>query len=118
MKHIWYRLVVCALMVLLLAGCKAPSSGGKESPKPVSTPETTQTSDAPAPEGKTLNGVINRIDDYLILLTDDGVYQPMDFGTGITMEGFEEGDRVEVTYTGELNAPDADPVIVAITKVS
>ena len=118
MKHLWYRLIVCALMVLLLAGCKAPAPSGKENPKPTTSQETAQTSEAPAPEGKTLQGIINRIDSYLALLTDDGVYQTMDLGEGVTMDGFSEGDRVEVTYTGALNSPDADPVVIAITKLS
>lgn len=117
MKHIWYRLIACALMVLLLAGCKAPSSDGKESSQPTTTPETAQTSQSPAPEGKLLKGIINRIGNYLVLLTDDGVYQTMDFGEGVTMDSFTEGDSVEVTYTGTLNSPEADPVIIAITKV-
>ena len=119
MKQTWYRLLVCALMVLLLAGCKAPSgSGGKESPAPSATPESTPASTTQAPEGMTLKGIINRIDDYLILLTDDEVYQTMDLGEGVSLDGFTEGDRVEVTYTGELNSPDADPVAIAITKIS
>ena len=119
MKQTWYRLLACALMVLCLAGCKAPS-GSKETnaPAPSASPESTPVSAAQAPEGMTLKGIINRIDDYLVLLTDDEVYQTMDFGEGVTMDGFSEGDRVEVTYTGVLNSPEADPVIIAITKLS
>lgn len=115
-RHTWYRLLVCAAVILVLAGCKAPAgSGGKESSKPApsGSPEVSATQ---APEGKILKGVINRIGNYLVLLTDDEVYQTMEYGEGVTMDGFSEGDRVEVTYTGVLNSPDEDPVVIAIQK--
>lgn len=115
-KHTWYRLVACAAVILVLAGCKAPGgSGGKESPKPAAS-DRPQVSATQAPEGKILKGVINRIDSYLVLLTDDEVYQTMELGEGISMDGFSEGDRVEITYTGVLDSPDADPVIIGIAK--
>lgn len=114
MKRICCRIMLCTLLILALAGCKSAGDTGK---KGSTTPQPAPTATAQAVEGKTLRGVINRIDDYLILLTEDEVYQPMAFGKGVTMDGFEEGDKVEVTYTGELNSVDADPVIVSITKI-
>lgn len=115
MKRTFYRILLCALIVVSLAGCKpAADKGKKESPAPESTPTAT----TQAVEGKTLTGVINRLEDYLVLLTDDEVYQPMTFGENVSTEGLAEGDRVEVTYTGELNSVDADPVIISITKLS
>ena len=115
-RHTWYRLLACAAIVLVLAGCKAPAGhGGKERSKPAAS-DSPQVSATQAPEGKLLKGVINRIDSYLILLTDDEVYQTMELGEGVSMDGFAEGDRVEATYTGVLNSPEADPVIIAIQK--
>ena len=115
-RHTWYRLLVCAAVILVLAGCKAPAgSGGKESSKPApsGSPEVSATQ---APEGKTLKGVIKQIDSYLSLRTDDGVYQKMALGEGVTLDSFSVEDRVEVTYTGVLNSPDEDPVVIAIQK--
>ena len=40
----------------------------------------------------------------------------MEYGEGITMDGFAEGDRVDVSYTGELGVDGTYPVITAITK--
>lgn len=114
MKRTFYRIALCALLIVALAGCKPAADTGKQESAP---PDSTPTASAQAVEGKTLTGVINRLEDYLVLLTDDGVYQPMDFGEGVSTQGLEEGDKVEVTYTGELNSVDADPVIVAITKI-
>ena len=54
-----------------------------------------------------VQGIINKIDSYLLLLTDDGEYHIMDYGEGVTMDGFAEGDKVDVTYTGELDVDGA-----------
>ena len=54
--------------------------------------------------------------DYLVLLTGDGEYQVMDYGKGVSADGFAEGDSVEITYTGELGVEGSNPVITAISK--
>ena len=114
-KRTFYRILLCALIAVSLAGCKPAANSGKtESP----TPESIPTATTQAVEGKTLKGIINRLGDYLVLLRDDGEYQIMDFGANVSTEGLAEGDKVEVTYTGELNSEDADPVITSITKLS
>ena len=59
--------------------------------------------------------LINRLDtDYLVLITDDGEYQVMDFGENFSAEGFSEGDDVVITYTGTLENEEKPPVITAM----
>lgn len=69
-----------------------------------------------AKEQKTIKGVINRLGTYLVLLTEDGEYQVMDYGEGVTADDWKEGDKVEITYTGELGTETETPVIVSIAK--
>lgn len=63
-----------------------------------------------------VHGIINRMDEYLVLLTDDGEYQVMDLGEGVTLDGFTEGDSVNVTFTGKLGVESETPVVTAIVK--
>ena len=121
--------MVCTLMTLLLLGLLLTSCGliggnsgqkeDKEETPPVSDSgedgETSDETSGDSGEGKTVRGIINRIDDCLVLLIEEE-YQVMDFGEGVTPEGFSEGDEVEVTYTGELGAEESTPVITAITR--
>ena len=65
-------------------------------------------------EEQTLSGVINRMDDFLVLLTDAGDYQVMDLGEGVSLDGFAEGDSVTVTYTGGLGDEETPPVVSSI----
>ena len=51
-----------------------------------------QAEPAAGQEEQTLSGVINRMDDFLVLLTDAGEYQVMDLGEGVSLDGFAEGD--------------------------
>ena len=74
-------------------------------------------SDEEQKEEKVVRGTINKIDNYLVLLTEDDEYQIMDYGEGVTVDEFMEGDKVEVTYTGELGVDSSTPVIVSIAKV-
>lgn len=68
-------------------------------------------------EEKTIQGIINKIGNYLVLLTEDGEYHVMDFGEGLDTEPFKEGDKVEITYTGDLTNEENSPVIVAMEKM-
>lgn len=65
-------------------------------------------------EAQTVSGVINRKGDFLVLLTDDGDYQVMELGEGVSLDSFSEGDSVKVTYTGELGDEETPPVVSAI----
>ena len=66
----------------------------------------------------TVSGYVNRLDDYLVLLTDDEEYAVFDFGEDVDPAALEEGDRVTVTYTGELGSEDPAPVAVAIEEAA
>lgn len=106
--------ILCLLLTLTLAlplAACGPAKSAKN-PTPPSAPQET----ASTQPSKVVQGIINRIDSYLVLLTEDGEYQVMDYGDNITMDGFEEGDKVEVTYTGELGVEDKNPVITGISK--
>ena len=111
------RMLILSVLMLALAlsGCGAGGAGRKPAPSP--SPSPTPSAAVEQKEEKVIRGTINRIGSYLVLLTGEGEYQVMDFGEGVTADGFAEGDQVDVTYTGELGAEDTDPVIQAMEKV-
>lgn len=111
MKRKICLMLVLALMAVSLTAC-GMTGGGKQSQQPKDSPvASTET-----PEAKVVHGIINKIDSYLVLLTGEGEYQIMDYGEGVTMDDFMEGDSVDVTYTGELGVEGSTPVIVSIVK--
>lgn len=69
-------------------------------------------------EKQEIQGIINKMGTYLILLVGDGEYQVMDFGEGVTTDGFAEGDQVKITYTGALGDEEHTPVIVTMEKIN
>ena len=111
---------ICAVSALLLtlslAACGTPA-GETNQDKSASSGSSSSSQSQDAQETKTVQGIINKIDTYLVLLLDDGEYQIMDYGEGVTLDDYFEGDRVEVTYTGELGVEGVYPVINAITKL-
>ncbi len=111
---------ICAVSALLLtlslAACGTPA-GESNQDKSASSGSSSSSQSQDAQETKTVQGIINKIDTYLVLLLDDGEYQIMDYGEGVTLDDYFEGDRVEVTYTGELGVEGVAPVISAITKL-
>lgn len=106
---------VLSLMVMMmgLAACQFPGMGKKQ-PEPMPTVSSAVATEQK--EEKVVHGVINKLDTYLVLLTDDGEYQVMDYAEGVSADGFAEGDKVNVTYTGKLGVEDETPVITAIEK--
>lgn len=102
-------MILGAALVLSLAACAKPGAPAKQSSSPAPTESETV-------ETKTVTGVINRIDDYLVLLLDNGDYQIFDFDKELDPSSFAEGDKVEVTYTGVLGDENATPVAVVIMK--
>ena len=70
-----------------------------------------QTEPAAGQEEQTLSGVINRMDDFLVLLTDAGEYQVMDLGEGVSLDGFAEGASVPATYRGGRGDEETPPVV-------
>ena len=94
----WVLLALALSTVLLLAACGASGSAADGSQ-----------------QEESVTGTINRLDtDYLVLITDDGEYQVMDFGENFSAEGFSEGDDVVITYTGTLGNEEKPPVITAM----
>lgn len=108
--------VSALLLTLSLAACGTPA-GETSQDKSASSGSSSSSQSQDAQETKTVQGIINKIDTYLVLLLDDGEYQIMDYGEGVTLDDYFEGDRVEVTYTGELGVEGVYPVISAITKL-
>ena len=111
--------MVCLVLALMMVGLSLTACGAKESGngQKEESPVSSQSVGAEQKtEGKVVHGIINKIDSFLVLLTDDGEYQIMDYGDGVTMDGFAEGDKVNVTYTGELGVEGSTPVATAITK--
>ena len=105
------RMICLVMAVMLAALCLTACGtirGGRENSQPTS-------STSAQAEGKTVQGIINQKGDYLVLLTDEGEYQAMDYGKG-NADDFAEGDKVSITYTGELGVEGSMPVITAISK--
>lgn len=110
MKQRILAMLMLAMLAVTLTAC------GKADKKQ-QTPQPSQSTAAQQVETKTVQGIVNRIDAYLVLLTDEGDYYTMDYKEDVPVNQFTEGDRVEVTYTGDLENQDETPTITAITKV-
>lgn len=112
---------ICAVSALLLtlslAACGTPAGETSQDKSASNSSSSSSSQSQDVQETKTVQGIINKIDTYLMLLLDDGEYQIMDYGEGVTLDDYFEGDRVEVTYTGELGVEGVAPVISAITKL-
>ena len=121
MKRVVCLTLMLMLMALAMTSCSMLGSGkqaDKSTPASSSQTDTSEQSQGEEKkEEKVVQGTINKIDTYLVLLTEDGEYQVMDYGEGVTLDDFFEGDKVEVTYTGELGVDSSTPVIVSIAKV-
>ena len=95
MRQRYLRLISALLLLAVLAACGTDREGAA---------------------GGTVEGVVNRNGDFLVLLTDEGEYQTFEFGAGVDTGALEEGDCVSVTYTGELGKEDSTPTAVSISK--
>ena len=100
--------LLAALMLLALTACGSGNQGASGSG------DQGASGGAEAEETATVSGVVNRLGDFLVLLTEDGEYAVFDFGESVDAGGLEEGDSVTVTYTGELGSEDPAPVAVSI----
>ena len=104
----WICALLAATLLLTLAACGSSGSGTASSGQDGALDG--------AEAAATVSGVVNRLGDFLVLLTEDGEYQTFDFGEEVDTGALEEGDQVTVTYTGELGVEDSTPVIVSIVK--
>ena len=91
------------------------SSSAKEKEEPAVQKEEEKEQEE---EKQEIQGIINKMGTYLILLVGDGEYQVMDFGQGVSQDGFEEGYQVKITYTGSLDDEENAPVIVTMEKIN
>ena len=66
----------------------------------------------------TISGVVNRLDEYLVLLDEDGEYHIFDYGIDVDPTSLEEGDKVTVSYNGTLDDEKETPVAVSIDKTA
>lgn len=121
MKRILCLTLALLALTLSLTSCTLFKGNKSQPQKPMASESSQSTagdkSDEEQKEEKVVRGTINKIDNYLVLLTEDDEYQIMDYGEGVTVDEFMEGDKVEVTYTGELGVDSSTPVIVSIAKV-
>ena len=115
------RFLVLGAMVLMLgvflAGCgqsTPPANDSTTSESTTTEQESGSGDQETTADEQTLTGIINRKGDFLVLLTDEGEYQVMDLAEGVSLDDFEEGDSVTVTYTGELGNEETPPVVSAI----
>lgn len=116
MKQFFALGAMVLMLGIFLAGCgqsNLPANDSSPSENTTEQESGTEEQEVTANE-QTLSGVINRMGDFLVLLTDEGGYQIMDLAEGISLDDFEEGDSVTVTYTGELGDEETPPVISAI----
>ena len=82
-----------------------------------SVPENT--AEAVTGEEKTLNGTVDEIKDFMFIVTDDsGASYELSFDAKPQgLENVSAGDKVKVTYTGELSEVDAfSGTIVSVEK--
>ncbi len=124
MKKLVFTTLLMLCLVLSLAACGQNNSNSNSTPGNApesltpesSMPESSMPEGSDAEEAQTISGIVNRLDSYLVLLDDEGNYLVFDFGDDVDQKALAEGDRVTVTYTGELGSEDPSPVAVAIQK--
>ena len=106
-------ILLCSCHAGMGRGIKPAAGSGQTPPASSSAKEKEQEE-----EKQEIQGIINKMGTYLILLVGDGEYQVMDFGQGVSQDGFEEGDQVKITYTGSLDDEENAPVIVTMEKIN
>ena len=82
MRQRYLRLISVLLLLAILTACGTDREGAA---------------------GGTVEGVVNRNGDFLVLLTDEGEYQTFEFGAGVDTGALEEGDGG--TGSGEMGVP-------------
>ena len=110
--------LVVLMMGICLAACSQSNNKSAEESNAAGNNAEAQENNSKDQDSETeehvITGIINRKDDYLVLLTKEGDYQVMDPGEGVSLDSFTEGDSVKDTYTGVLGDEANPPVISAI----
>lgn len=129
-------LLLSFCLLLSLAACGQSKDQTGSAPKDETNQEetagdTAQTPDAENPDAETpaddqsgeeavgehtISGVVNKLDDYLVLLDADGEYHIFDYGIDVDPTTLAEGDKVTVSYNGTLDDEKETPVAVSIDK--
>lgn len=82
--------ILAALILLTLAAC------GSE--------KTDAGNDGKEEDSATVNGVVNCMGDFLVLLTDDGTYQVFDFGEDVDQGVLKRGTASQLPIPESLGA--------------
>ena len=115
-----YTLLTAGLLVLAIAAGCGSNPGNADTTKP-QTQETQTAADTvdSETEEKTMTGTIEEIKDFMFIVTDkDGNAYEFDFDADAKPDGLdqvEEGDQVQVTYTGEVS--EVDPFTGTVISV-
>ena len=115
-----YTLLTAGLLVLAIAAGCGSNAGNADTTKPQTqeTQTAADTADSEAEE-KTMTGTIEEIKDFMFIVTDkDGNAYEFDFDADAKPDGLdqvEEGDQVQVTYTGEVS--EVDPFTGTVISV-
>lgn len=118
MKLKIFRLTLMITLTFVLSmfstscGASNDSAGASSTDTPAESPQ-----ESAEQAEQTVEGTINRLGDYLVLITEESEYQIMDFSEGFSAEGFDEGDDVVITYTGTLGNEEEPPVIIEMERV-
>lgn len=124
-----YTLLTAGLLVLAIAAGCGSNAGNADTAKTqaqetqtatenTETQTTADTVDSETEE-KTMTGTIEEIKDFMFIVTDkDGNAYEFDFDADAKPDGLdqvEEGDQVQVTYTGEVS--EVDPFTGTVISV-
>ena len=109
------RMICLVMAVMLAALCLTACGtirGGRENSQPTS-------STSAQAEGKTVQGIINQKGDYLVLLTDEGEYQVMNYGKGVNADDFDHNALAEDLFVvaGEFFDGGPDGAIICVREV-
>ncbi|WP_313529310.1 hypothetical protein [Anaerotignum sp.] len=114
MKKMIAMLLMVTALTLSLAGC------GDKRPADDIVPESSQSqnveSDAAKADEATMTGIVNRVENPLVVLDDKDQYLKFNVD-GVSLDDIKEGDEVEITYTGTLSEDSADLVAKSVIKI-
>lgn len=119
MKKLW-MIALTTVLLFSAVGCgreKKPSPAPEAAAKPEIS-EPIKSSDTHELEEKTITGKISDIKNVMFILDDgrDAYVFPLEEGT--TLKGIQDGDQVQVTYTGELSLTgDSELNTVKVEKI-
>ena len=113
-KHLILTGALAGLMVLAATACAAPGNDGAPSAdEPAQNQQT---------EAKTLTGTMDEMKDFMFVVLDDKqVPYAFDLAedSDLDLSGIAAGDRVVVTYEGELSEVDPfEGTVISVEKAA